>query len=91
MAALYRYKDKVDVGELLQVWISPEHRGTKVVWSLMDEIFKWAGENNFSRVIAGVTKGNDRAIRFYMNYGFSIINGASPSESGGVYLVKDVE
>jgi RimJ/RimL family protein N-acetyltransferase len=91
MTALYRYEDKVDVGELLQVWVHPEYRGTRVAWDLMDEIFKWAGENNFSRIIAGVTKGNPRALKFYLKYGFSIINEPSPSDSGGVYLVKEVK
>jgi ribosomal protein S18 acetylase RimI-like enzyme len=91
MAALYREKDKADVGELLQVWLRPEFRGTRVVWSLMDEIFKWAGENNFRSIIAGVTKGNARAVQFYTNYGFSIINEATPSDSGSVYLVKEVK
>ena len=91
MAALYREEDKVDVGELLQVWIRPEFRGTRAVWSLMDEIFKWAGENSFSSIIAGVTKGNARAIQFYTNYGFSIIHDATASDSGGVYLIKEVK
>jgi ribosomal protein S18 acetylase RimI-like enzyme len=91
MAALYREEDNVDVGELLQVWISPDFRGTRVVWNLMDEIFKWAAENNYSTIIAGVTKGNARALKFYTNYGFSIINDATPNDSGGVYLIKVVK
>lgn len=44
MATLYRDESKVDVGELLQVWVSPEHRGTTVTRDLMDIIFKWAGK-----------------------------------------------
>ena len=87
MAALYREQDKVDVGELLQVWVSPEYRGTKVIWDLMDEIFKWGRENRFQRIIAGVTKGNDRAEKFYTNYGFSIME----ETSEGVYLVKEIK
>jgi len=89
MMALYREEDQVEVGELLQVWVSPEYRGTRVIWDLMDEIFKWARENGFHRIIAGVTKGNDRAAKFYMNYGFSITDERSPN-AGGVYLVKAV-
>lgn len=90
MAALYRDEDKVDVGELLQVWVRPEYRGTRVVWDLMDEIFKWAGENRFHRIIAGVTKGNARALKFYINYGFSITDESITNNADGVYLVKDV-
>lgn len=87
IAALYRIEDKIDSGELLQVWISPEYRGTKVTWDLMDTIFNWAGENNFRNVIAGVTKANSRALKFYAKYGFS--TGEETSE--GVYLVKAVK
>ena len=87
MAALYRDEEKVDVGELLQVWVSPEYRGTRVVWDLMDEIFNWANENRFYRMIAGVTKGNARALKFYIKYGFSVLE----ESSKGVYLVKEVK
>ena len=87
MTALYRLEDKLDVGELLQVWVSSEHRGTSIARDLMDVIFKWAGENNFRRIIAGVTKGNARALKFYIKYGFSL----QEESSEGVYLVKDIK
>ena len=90
MTALYRREDTVDTGELLQVWVSPEHRGTNVAWDLMDAIFKWARENNFRRIIAGVTKVNARALTFYIKYGFSILDESSANHSDGVYLIKEV-
>jgi RimJ/RimL family protein N-acetyltransferase len=86
MTALYRSEDNVDVGELLQVWVSPEHRGTRLAWDLIDAIFEWARENSFRKIIAGVTKGNGRALKFYIKYGFSIME----ETSTGVYLVKEV-
>jgi RimJ/RimL family protein N-acetyltransferase len=91
MAALYHREDKADTGELLQVWVDPEHRGTGVASDVMDFIFKWAGASNLRRIIAGVTKGNARALKFYTKYGFSVVEEASPNESGGVYLVKEVK
>ena len=86
IAALYRDKENGDTGELLQVWISPEFRGTNVIWDLMDEIFQWAVENNFRKVIAGVAKENTRALKFYAKYGFSTMD-ETPQ---GVILVKEV-
>ena len=86
MAALYRRAGQVDEGELLQVWISPDYRGTRLAWDLTDACFRWAEENNFRTIIAGVTKGNARALKFYINYGFSILE----ETSAGTYLVKDV-
>ncbi len=87
MAALYRREDRVDSGELLQVWVSPKYRGTRVIWNLMDTIFKWAAENNFHEVMAGVTKANTRALKFYTKYGFSVMN----ETSEGVNLVKEIQ
>ena len=66
-------------------------QATSVASDLMDFIFKWAGASNFRRIIAGVTKGNARALKFYTKYGFSVVEEASPNESGGVYLVKEVK
>lgn len=86
MAALYRLEDQVDTGELLQVWVSPEYRGQSLAWDLMDFVSKWAKENNFRTIIAGVTKVNSRALKFYMRYGFSMME----ESSEGVYLVKAV-
>jgi RimJ/RimL family protein N-acetyltransferase len=91
MAALYRRDDPVDAGELLQVWVSPEYRATRVPWDLMDAIFEWASENNFRRIIAGVTKVNARARKFYINYGFSMLDESSANDSEGAYLVKEVK
>ena len=86
VAALYRDEENDDIGELLQVWVHPEFRGTRVIWDLLDEIFQWAAENNFRKVIAGVEQGNTRALKFYGKYGFSGMG----ETSQGVVLVKDV-
>jgi ribosomal protein S18 acetylase RimI-like enzyme len=91
MAALYRPEGQANRGEVLQVWVSSKYRGTTVAWDLMDVIFKWASKNNFRRIIAGVTKANDRALKFYTKYGFSIIDESSPNDSDGVSLVKEVK
>ena len=86
IAALYRDKENDDTGELLQVWVRPEFRGTPVIWDLMDTIFQWASENNFGEVIAGVTKENTRALKFYAKYGFSTME----EKSQGFVLMKEV-
>ncbi len=91
MAALYRLEDKGDAGELLQVWVTSEYRGTSVARNLMDAIFQWASENHFRTIIAGVANVNSRALKFYANYGFSVIESSSPNDAGGVYLAKEVQ
>jgi RimJ/RimL family protein N-acetyltransferase len=91
ITALYRLKDQAEVGEVLQVWVDPEFRGTGVARDLMDAVFQWAGENNFRRIIAGVTKVNLRALKFYTKYGFSVVNEPLPNGAAGVSLVKNVQ
>ena len=52
----------------------------------------WAGENDFRTVVATVSKGNARALRFYQKYGFKPANRAcldGPDDS--VVLMKEVE
>ena len=87
MAALYRDEAKAEVGELLQVLVSAAYRGTNVASDLIDAIFKWANQNNFHTIIAGVTKGNARALKFYNKYGFSLME----ETAKGVYLVKEIK
>ena len=89
IAALYRLKDETDTGELMQVWVSPDYRGTRVAWDLMDAILKWAEENRIRKVIAGVTKVNAGALKFYLKYGFSRMDESAQSDTDSVYLVKE--
>lgn len=90
LAALMRMKGRAKTGVLMQVWVSPDHRGTRVAWDLMDSIFQWAEENNFHRIIAGVTNVNARALRFYSRYGFSMIAEAAQGDPDSVYLEKEI-
>jgi RimJ/RimL family protein N-acetyltransferase len=91
MAALFRTQDQVNVGELLQVWVSPEHRGTSATQDLMDTVFKWAEENNFHKILAGVTRANTTAMKFYIKYGFSVMEAALQDPSDRIYLAKEVK
>lgn len=91
IAVLVRVKGQTDTGELMQVWVSPEHRGIGVAWDLMNSIFQWAQENNFHRIIAGVTKANAGALKFYIKYGFSRMDAPPQSDSNAIYLLREVE
>jgi ribosomal protein S18 acetylase RimI-like enzyme len=77
LGALYRSPVRPESGEIIQVWVSPGHRGKNVGGQLLDEILKWAKENNFQTVEANVIQGNDRALGFYQKNGFSIIGTGS--------------
>jgi GNAT superfamily N-acetyltransferase len=90
IAALYRLPDQLEAGEVLQVWVAPEYRGTRVARDLMDVVFEWAGDNGFCTIIARITKGNTRALKFYRKYGFALAKEASLNSSDGVSLVREV-
>jgi L-amino acid N-acyltransferase YncA len=59
----------------------------------MNALFTWADGNNFRTVIAKVTNGNARAIKFYIKYGFSIggTDEYSQQDVDDVTLVKEVK
>jgi ribosomal protein S18 acetylase RimI-like enzyme len=90
IAALVRIKGQADTGELMQVWVSSDYRGTNVAWKLIDAIFEWAEENSFRRIIAEVTKRNARALKFYIKYGFFVIPESLQNDSDGVSLAKEI-
>ncbi len=91
IAAIFRSQGQTDMGELMQVWVSRDFRGSRVAWDLMDAIFGWAKENDFRRIIAGVTNLNPRALTFYTRYGFSRMAESAQSDPDSVYLIKEVE
>lgn len=91
IAALYRDKERMDVGEVLQVWVSPEYRSKGIAIDIMDAVFQWAGENGFRAVLATIAKGNERALRFYRKYGFNILDGASLDGPDDPVLMKEIE
>ena len=92
LAALYRDKEGADTGEVLQVWVSPKQRGTGLAVSIMDSLFRWARENGFRRIRAGINPGNIRAVRFYQKYGFRFVSDNSPNDAETSYIMEmDVE
>ncbi len=86
LAGLYRDPDHPFRGELIQMWVSAECRGSLVAAELLNYIFEWASCNNFRSVRAQVTAGNSRAFRFYEKYGFRPL----ASEEGRAILIKEV-
>ena len=88
IAALYRDPDRADTGEILQVWVSPEYRGTGAAVTLLDAVFDWARENGFRRILANVTRTNDRALRFYLRYGFKLFIESSPEIPENLLLME---
>ena len=91
IVALYRDKERMDVGEVLQVWVSPEYRSKGVAIDIMDAVFRWAGENGFRAVLATIAKGNERALRFYQKYGFNVLDRASLDGPDDPVLIKEIE
>jgi GNAT superfamily N-acetyltransferase len=90
IAAVYRLSDQPDVGEVLQVWVAPEYRGTGVARDLMDVVFEWAGNNIFRAIVARIANGNTRAVRFYRRYGFALTDESPMNDSESVTLAREV-
>jgi ribosomal protein S18 acetylase RimI-like enzyme len=90
IAALFRSHDQAGIGELMQVWVSPDYRGSRVARDLMDAVFAWAQASDYQTVMAGVTRVNARAITFYIKYGFSIMDQPAQTDSESIYFMKVV-
>jgi RimJ/RimL family protein N-acetyltransferase len=90
IAAIYRDNKKKQEGEILQVWVSPDFRGSRVAGELVETILQWSEENGFQRVLAKVTPGNDRALRFYKKCGFDFAGSTSYDALGNLVLVKEI-
>ncbi|HTX71938.1 MAG TPA: GNAT family N-acetyltransferase [Rectinemataceae bacterium] len=71
LASAYRDGRKPDEAELLQVWVSPNLRGSGLARSLVKAALAWCGDRGIWRVTAIVVEGNDRALAFYGRLGFA--------------------
>ena len=57
--------------DLVSMWVAPAHRGTGVADALVDAVLDWAcHEGEAQKVGLWVTRGNERAQRFYERLGF---------------------
>jgi ribosomal protein S18 acetylase RimI-like enzyme len=88
IAAIYRDKAKKEEGEILQVWVAPDFRGSGVARELLDTALRWCAENGIRRVWATITRGNDRALKFYRKYGFAHSTGCDAF--GNLILVRSI-
>ena len=71
LAGVYRSPDEPGTGELCQVWVAPEHRGSGLSQALVESVLAWAAGHGFVSVLATIRGGNDRAVRFYHTLGFT--------------------
>lgn len=88
VATLYRNPEKFEEGEMIQVWVSPEHRGGEVAGDLLRTLFSWAVANDFQTIVAEITPNNTRALRFYEKHGFAQIQPAAGATPANPLLVR---
>ena len=92
LAAVYRLEAPGDVGELIQVWVAPEYRRRGVALALLEAAMKWASENNFRAVTAGIMAGNAGAMTFYQKNIFPPESGITLDCPGdAAVLIKEVK
>lgn len=91
VAALYRDCKNFDVGELIQMWVAPEKRGSSTATDLLRQIFIWAGANGFSRMKAEVMFCNPRALAFYRKSGFTVSAEMATHVDSSSMFTKQIE
>lgn len=67
--------------QLVSMWVAPSHRGSGVAGELVDAVLEWADDVGARRVGLWVTRGNDRAQRFYERAGFRVTGDRQPLPS----------
>jgi RimJ/RimL family protein N-acetyltransferase len=90
IAAIYRDANNKKEGEILQFWISPDFRGSELASELLQTVLRWCEENGIRRVLATVTGGNNRALRFYRRHGFDFAASTSSDVPGSIILYRQV-
>jgi GNAT superfamily N-acetyltransferase len=67
--------------QLISMWVAPTHRGTDVARDLVQAVLGWAAASGARTLGLWVTRGNDRAQRFYERMGFVVTGDAQPLPS----------
>lgn len=65
-----KYRDDTlsDCGEVFSIYVLADYYGQKVGYELMNAAFEKL--TDYNKIAVWVLKGNERAIKFYMRYGF---------------------
>ena len=61
---------EIDDGEIDNVYVKPEYRGTGIIDILMDKVKKWFDDRDISKISLHVAGGNERVMNFYSRHGF---------------------
>jgi GNAT superfamily N-acetyltransferase len=73
---------------LEDLYVRPEHRGSRLARRIMIELARIAVDAGCGRLHWTVLRGNDRAIRFYKNIGAHLYDDWAPMYSTGDALRK---
>ena len=82
IAALYRDAEDQTFGEVVQVWVIPAHRDSRVAGELLDSLLSWARNSSYERLSAWVNGENQRAARFFGKHGFQMTGETGPFRPG---------
>lgn len=67
--------------QLVSMWVAPSHRGSGVAGALVEAVAGWARGEGAHSLALWVTRGNDRAQRFYARVGFAVTGDVQPLPS----------
>ncbi len=67
--------------DLVSMWVAPDRRGTDLATRLVAAALAWSRDHGFETVELWVTRGNDRAQRFYERLGFATTGETAPLPS----------
>ena len=83
----YNYNNLEDAGEIIALYVLADYYGRGIGYRLMQEAMKQL--SSYSKTAVFVIKGNQRAIDFYIRYGF-IFDGQEGMSQIGVTVARMV-
>ena len=73
---------------LYQMWVSPEARGKGVAKRILEEVIRWATDNECTSIVLAVTTTNDVACGLYLSFGFKPVGEPEELRPGSKLLVQ---
>jgi ribosomal protein S18 acetylase RimI-like enzyme len=77
----FRASERLEIVELVSMWVAPEFRGRGVAQSLIEEVVAWGQATGADAVGLGAADGNEAAIAVYERAGFVLTGERAPLPS----------
>jgi ribosomal protein S18 acetylase RimI-like enzyme len=84
------FRDDGGIWNIVAMWVDPRHRREGIGRALLDAVTAHVRAQGATKVVLGVTEGNDAARALYERYGFAATEKTFPLRAGSPLLVHEL-